>query len=165
LTHVRLPTYREDSGDRPFQEKILMEGMSNQTPAQLVPLAKSWLQAPALSHVEGGRSRGYDPAQRAYVLAATDSRLSFSIEASEVSPLVNLCVLVTNWGCSDTAQVTVDQNLHNSGDALRQGIIRDPEGRQALVVWLEMTSTRPTAMTITGAKPRPLSAQRLYGGL
>jgi len=157
LTHVRLPTYREDSGDRPFQEKLLMEGMTNQTPANLIPLAKSWLHAPSLGHLEGGRTRGYDPSQRAYVLAATDQRLSFSIEASEANPLVNVCVLVYNWSSSETAQVTMDQMLQDQSDALRQGIIRDPEGRQALVVWLELTSTHPIAVTISGARPRPLS--------
>lgn len=157
LTHVRLPTHSEDHGDRPYQTKILMEGMTKQTPAQLIPLAKSWLQAPVLSHMKGCRSRGYDAGQRAYVLAATDQRLSFRIEASESRPLVNACVVVYNWSNDSPAQVTVNEAVQKRGDAFRQGIVRDPEGRQALAVWFEHKSIRPTGITITGARPRPLA--------
>jgi len=156
LTHVRLPTYRESFADRPFQSKILMEGMTNQTATQLIPLAKSWLQAPALRDVTGASSRGYDPSQRAYVMAATGQRQGFSVDASPSQPLVNLCVVVANWNCDEHGQVTVNGELQTPNKRFRQGIVRDPEGRQSLVVWLELESTRPVQFTITGARPRPL---------
>lgn len=56
---------KEDFGDRPFEERLLMEGMSNKSPEELVPLAKSWLDPAELEVKSGCTSEGYDRAQRA----------------------------------------------------------------------------------------------------
>ena len=46
LTHVVPAVYRNQEGKRPYQERLLLEGMSKQTPAELATLARSWLHAP-----------------------------------------------------------------------------------------------------------------------
>ena len=89
LTHVYMPDYRADHGERPFQEKLLMEGMSRQGAKELVPLAKSWLQAPSFEAVSDCRGPGYDPSQRAFLLCATGPAPSFRIAASPEHPIVN----------------------------------------------------------------------------
>lgn len=43
LTHIYLPVFRENSGKQPFYEKIMIEGMTNKSPGELLPQAKSWL--------------------------------------------------------------------------------------------------------------------------
>ncbi|MBT5427992.1 MAG: LamG domain-containing protein, partial [Bacteroidetes bacterium] len=48
LTHVYLPVYAEAEGDKPFYEKLLMEGMLNTDEVDLVNLARSWNHAPAI---------------------------------------------------------------------------------------------------------------------
>ena len=51
-----------------FQEKLLLEGMSDQPAEELLPLAKSWLQPAVGQSLTEGLHVEYDPAQRAYVL-------------------------------------------------------------------------------------------------
>ena len=46
LTHVVPAVYRNQEGKRPYQERLLLEGMSKQSPAELATLARSWLHAP-----------------------------------------------------------------------------------------------------------------------
>jgi len=153
LTHVFMPDYSEDYGDRPFQEKLLMEGMSNLGAKGLAPLAKSWLRAPALENLSDCRGPGFDPSQRAFVVSATGVSPSFRIAASPERPLVNPCFVVRNWNDAALAQVQVDSKVEAAGAGLRQGIVRDPNGRASLVVWLEHQAAAPTTFTFRGARP------------
>ena len=87
LNHVYFPTYREDFGDRPFVERLLMEGMSNQSVDKLVPLAKSWLNPAVIEAVSGCESAAYDRSQRAYVIEASDDKIVVTIKGNEDSPI------------------------------------------------------------------------------
>lgn len=163
LTHVRLPDYRAAHGDRPFQEKILLEGMSSESPRRLSVLARSWLQAPELLVDAGCRSFGYEPAERAYPLVATAESLSFRIDASDERPLYNPCFSVLDWGSHAEVVVEVDGEPREAGDDLRQGVVRDRGGRLQLLVWLRMEATRPAKFQLAGA--RPTLARDELGGL
>ena len=153
LTHVRLPDYRARFGDRPFQEKILMEGMTNQSVQQLALLARSWLSAPDLEVVAGCRSAGYEKAERAYKLVAADRSMSFRIMASPDQPLLNPCFEILDWSSANPATLTIDERKCTVGASFRQGISRDPDGRQKMVIWVELEATKPVAVTIGGAQP------------
>ncbi len=157
LTHAPPSVYREDFGDRPYQERLMMEGMTNKSAAELAPLARSWMRAPEGQAISGCRSTGYDMSQRAYVLIAEAPALSFSINASEDRPLVNLCLVVKNWGAMGIADVTVDGKKVQSRTVCRQGVVRDPHGEPTLVVWLERTSRAPVTVTLTGAAPKAVA--------
>ena len=61
-----------------FQEKLLLEGMSDKPAEELLPLARSWLQPATARSLTGGLDVAYDPAQRAYVLTARTARSSNS---------------------------------------------------------------------------------------
>ncbi len=150
LTHVELPTYREDFGDRPFYEKVLMEGMSNQTPEELVPLAKSWLNAAELEATSGCTSEGYDRAQRAYVLSATGSKLSLVLEASEDRPVVNPSFVIKHWGDADAA-IEINGEPVPRGKDFRVGHPRTVEGEK-LIVWIKTESTSPVKITLSAVK-------------
>ena len=143
LTHVGPPIYREASGDRPFYSKIFMEGMLNHKPKDLIPLAKSWLKAPALKEMKGC-SGDYDKGQRAYVLNTETSELSFSIACSKKQPMVNACFVVKGWGQKTTGTVKVDGNT----DMVKQGVFKDTDGSNTLVVWVEKESTSPVQIEI-----------------
>jgi hypothetical protein len=153
LTHVFLPDFRAGSGDRPFQEKLLMEGMSKLGAKELAPLARSWLQAPEIESLSDCRGQGYDPSQRAYVLCATGAAPSFRIAASAERPIVNPCFVVRNWNCEDNARLEINSAAQSGGRNFRQGIVRDPNGRPSLVVWLQHEATGPTTFTLRGARP------------
>ncbi|MCX6833653.1 MAG: hypothetical protein NTW07_00720, partial [candidate division Zixibacteria bacterium] len=154
VSHLFWPLSRRQQGNVPFLEKTLMEGMTDQSAVALVGLAKSWLQAPALETVSDCVSPGYDSSQRAYVLSATGSAPSFRIAASAEHPIVNLCFVVKNWNCENPAQLEINTKAEPQGPAFRQGIVRDPIGRPALVVWLERRTTEPLSFTLRGAEPQ-----------
>jgi hypothetical protein len=153
LTHLFWPLSGQQRGDAPYLEKTLMEGMTDQSAVSLVSLAKSWLEAPALETISDCRSLGYDASQRAYVLCATGASPSFRIAASAQHPIVNLCFVVKNWNCEDTARLQIDSKTEHAGPAFRQGIVRDPNGRPALVVWLRRQGAEPVTFALRGAKP------------
>lgn len=108
LTHVFLPTYAEDFGDRPFEERILMEGMLKTSKSELVTLARSWLKAPALQSSRGCTSQEYDQAQRAYQLTANQSKMAFTQKCSKSSPAMNPCFVIKNWDSKTAASLKIN---------------------------------------------------------
>jgi len=143
LTHVKLPTYEEDFGDRPCQVKILMEAMLNTDPLDVIPLAASWLSPSEVTPIKGCESTGYDRAQRAFLINATEDDLAIRVEASTESPLINPCFIIKDWGQNSPASFIVDGNIRTSGPDARQGIIRDTDGKWVLVAWFKLESTKP----------------------
>jgi hypothetical protein len=68
-SHFNLTTYtqwKDYSMDDRVKSRIMLHGMTDGKPGDLVGLAKSWLSAPALE-LKSGQAR-YDQAQRAYVI-------------------------------------------------------------------------------------------------
>ena len=58
ISHLFWPLHSERHGDIPFQEKMLMEGMTDRSAVTLTNLAASWLRAPALEPKADCRSLG-----------------------------------------------------------------------------------------------------------
>jgi hypothetical protein len=138
LTHVGLPTYAEDHGDRPFQQKIMMEAMLDEDPMELIPLAKSWLNPPELTTGNGCESKGYDRTQRSFVINALEENMVLTVNATEERPLVNPAFLVKNWAQNSPASLAVNGKGMTSGPDVRQGVIRDTDGSWTLVVWFKL---------------------------
>ena len=126
-----------------------MEGMTKLKPAELVPLAKSWLQAPTITARSGCKALPYDPASREYPLIAEKDTMAVTIDASPEHPVANLCLTVKNWGHPGDAKVSVKGAKVRD---LRQGTILDTDGSHKLVIWLEMDATTPVDISIEGAK-------------
>jgi hypothetical protein len=152
LTHVVPAVHHTAEGKRPYQERLLLEGMSRQTPAELATLARSWLHAPALRGLAGCTAEAYNPAKREYPLRATDRTLSVAIDASPGQPLVNLCLSVKNWGGSGAASVLMNGKTPGG---VRQGTFVDTDGTRTMVIWIEVAAVSPTEFTISGANPAP----------
>ncbi len=149
LTHVGLPIYKEEKrGNTPYYEKIMMECMLNTKPLDLIPLAKSWMQAPALTEVSGC-SGEYDKGQRAYVLTAESFPITFNLDCSKNSPMVNACFVIKGWGNKSVANLKIDGKQIESGSNFRQGLIRDTNGTQTMVIWIKYQSTSPESIEIT----------------
>jgi len=129
--------------------KIYMNGMTNQPTAGLARLAKSWLQAPIVEAAEGCESQGYDQSQRAHVLVASGPTMSFRLDASEDKPVVNPCFVVKNWGGDYPAAMQLDGENLQSGKKFRQGVVRDTDGAQTLVVWVRTDSDMPVEVAIS----------------
>jgi hypothetical protein len=136
--------YKEErSGPTPYYQKILMEAMLNWEPKQLVPLARSWINATEINEMVGVTGE-YDPAQRAYVLERKENKISFSIPASEESPLVNLAVILKNWGEKDMAEVFVNEKEVEC----RQGIFRDTDGSKTMAIWIDINENSKVEFVI-----------------
>jgi hypothetical protein len=118
----------------------------------LAPIAKSWLHAPELSLSGSGyTSEGYDPPQRAYVLACEQAgspgELRFELQASEDSPVVNLALVIKNWG-TGSASLALDGKNVPQGKDFRVGYDHGFDTSD-LVVWLRVESAEPVEVTVS----------------
>ena len=150
LTHIVPAIYKNQEGKRPYQERLLLEGMSKKTPAELATLARSWLQAPQIKALAGCSAMKYNPAKREYPLLASAQAMSVAIDASPERPLVNVCFTIRNWGTGGTASVLMNGKPPT---AVRQGTFVDTDGTRTMVIWIEIAASLPTEFTISGAKP------------
>ena len=137
LTHVGPSIYDEvKNGPTPYYEKLLMEGMLTKEPLEIVPLAKSWMNAPEVNNITGA-SGEYDPAQRAYVFDANEDAISFTIEASEESPMRNAAIVLKKWNKNSEARVMVNGQKKDC----RQGMVRATDGSKTLILWIPFESS------------------------
>lgn len=126
-----------------------MEGMSEQPAASLASLAKSWLEAPAVTKVSGGISQGYDQSRRAYGFVWGVAPLAFEIAAADGHPIHNLCFEVRNWN-SRTARAGLKINTvsQTPGTTFRQGVNIDTDGTYTLIIWVALSATAPQRFEI-----------------
>jgi hypothetical protein len=125
--------------------KLLMAGLTRRPAAALAPLAKSWLNPPAIS-ADGLRSEGYRQEERAYSLTREGAagKASITLQGSADSPVVNPAFVVRGW--SGRARVLV-----NGKPAGRTGTIERLEGSD-LIVWIELESVQPVRIEIEPAQ-------------
>jgi hypothetical protein len=143
LSHIFPPDYDEQFGNRPYQIKLFMEGMLKQEPLELIPLAKSWIQAPLLGNVKGCTGK-YNKPERAYVFETESDSMSMTILANEDKPVENLCLVFKHWNSKEKAIVSVDGTTIES----KQGIVRDTDGSYKLIVWIRKSSNQAFSVMI-----------------
>ncbi|UCD53239.1 MAG: LamG domain-containing protein [Phycisphaerales bacterium] len=148
LTHIDWPTYREDYGDRPFYQKLMLEGMSNESPGALGTLANSWFHAPRPQNVKGATDAAYDRPQRAYVMTASDAEISFQLAASPQSPLLNPAFVIKHWKKKGDAQVRLNRTNLQAGSSFRQGTTYDTDGQPQKILWLKLEAKEPVRLSI-----------------
>jgi hypothetical protein len=141
FTHVFLPKYKEVYGDKPYYEKLMLEGMWNKKSTDLIPLSKSWTHAPGLTNIKSAEG-GYDISQRAYVLKVSGNSVSFTVNASTESPIQNLCFVLKGWDSKDDVKVNVSGNV-------KQGTIRDTDGTYTKVIYIEKEGIEPLKISIS----------------
>ena len=115
-------------------------GITKLPAAQLKNLNRSWNFAPELTIISGAESKGYEKGQRAYVLSKESTKISFSLDASEHSPILNPCFVIKNWGSDSNARIKINGKKQTADSKVRQGIIRDTDGSLTLVIWIEQKS-------------------------
>ena len=157
-SHFNLTTFVQWN-DYDYNEKtrtrIMLTGMTNKKANELVPLAKSWLQAPKMiisaDAYEGGT---YDQSERAYIVNKTDPvkevPFTFVIEASKDSPLLNPAIIIKNWGNQLSTLSIDDQNIMQGKD-FRQGILKRTEGED-LIIWIRLNSEKPVKVSLAQVK-------------
>ncbi|MHC4639576.1 MAG: LamG domain-containing protein, partial [Planctomycetota bacterium] len=116
---------------------IGMYGFTEHTVSSLVPLARSWNHPAMPEEVKGATIPLYNAEQRAYELEAFGGKISFTLNASEQSPVVNPAFVISNWGSADP-RVKIDGQTVTSG--VRQGHVMGP-GEDTLILFIERSST------------------------
>ncbi len=132
--------------------RIMLQGMTNKKADELVPLAKSWLQAPKMRITSDAYKGGlYDKSERAYIIEKTKpdnlTPCTFVLEASKDSPLLNLAIIIKNWG-SQLASLSIDNKNIRQGEDFRQGIRKQAFGED-LIVWIRLDSQKPVKISLT----------------
>ena len=150
ISHLSWPLSSQQQGNISYEERLLMEGMTDQPAAALATLARSWLDAPAITQVTGGTSQGYIPGRRAYALGWSATPLRFQIAATEAKPIHNLCFEIKNW-TNRTAKATLKINgvAQSAGPDFRQGVNIDNDGTYTLIVWVGVLATTTRDFEIT----------------
>jgi hypothetical protein len=126
-------------------------GMTNQDPASLVDLAKSWNRPPKMKVLGNGYIyKGYDHTERAYILDSKDQATALELEfnASENNPLYNLVLVVNNWG-GEEVTLRVNEKDIAKGKDFRTGIEYDVEGNMKLIIWIKHKAKNKTRISLS----------------
>jgi len=123
-------------------------GITDLPAEELKDLNRSWNNAPVLSGLSGAESNGYEKGQRAYVFTKKSNKISFILNGSEDSPILNPCFVVKNWGSDTEARLKINGKKQASESNIRQGTIRDTDGTLTLVVWIGHKSTEEVSYNI-----------------
>ena len=149
LSHIYWDDYDRNDGSI---TKILMAGLTTKSAAELLPLAKSWVSAPPVD-VKGDafQSKGYDQAQRAFIVvreeASKPAALELTLRSSDSSPVVNPAIVLRNWGDA-AAQLKIDGKPANWGKDFRRGFVKHLDGTD-MIVWIRQTSIVPVHIVLT----------------
>jgi hypothetical protein len=151
LTHIEWKQHSQEGISRTW---IMMHGMTDKDASELGPLAKSWLYAPEMEVNRGAvRGKGYDPTQRAYVLACANvgkpSKMELTLAAGEGSPVVNPAFVIQDWGSAGVSLKVNGEKMDPKKD-FRLGHHRTIRSSN-LIVWLRTESTEPVVIAFSPA--------------
>jgi hypothetical protein len=150
LTHLYwLP--RVDFGEQgSFEEKVLIEGLSNEPVEKLVDLARSSMEPPA-AEASHGIAVIHDPNTQAYSIVRDSGairQMTVRLLATAERPVVNPVFRVENWGAEEVAKIRINGEVPDKGLDIRQGVVRRANGVNALVIWVETTCREETTFEI-----------------
>jgi hypothetical protein len=148
LSHIHWDAYAQTENS---MTKIMLHGLSNTQPQELVSLARSWITPPLVAVIGNAfRSDGYDATQRAFVFSnanPAENNLSFSLKGSAQSPIIDPVFIVKNWGQEDAA-IRIDGHPVNWAANARRGHESMLENTD-LIVWLRLQTNRPARFELS----------------
>ncbi len=143
LCHIGLPDmataeWKPYAQGKTWVTKIMLNGMTDKDVADLVPLAKSWLNPARLKlRSDDFNNLGYDPTQMAYVLQCKKpgTSLKFKLFARKNSPVINPAFVVKNWG-DNGVQLEIGGENASEGADFRWGLRHTLESTD-LIIWIK----------------------------
>lgn len=127
--------------------KIYLHGMTKNGVDGLAEVANAWVNPPEVKNLQGEKKIAFDQSQKAFIVDADGSDLSFNINVSAKNPISNPCFVIKNW--QGGLKAVIKRNGETlSEEGCRQGIVRDTNGNRQLVVWLEFESQKNTRIDI-----------------
>ena len=123
-------------------------GFTNKDIKELIPLGRFFNSAPAVEIVKGASGAKFVQSEKAYHIDVTEPAISFSINASGESPLVNPAFVLKNWKYSEV-KLTIDGKSIQRGKDFRYGVEYDTAGKPQLIVWIKYQSEKKTEFELT----------------
>jgi hypothetical protein len=148
-SHFNLTTFTQWKDyymDERVKTRIMLHGMTNRKPQDLLPLARSWLNPPRLELATG--QAVYAPAERAYRVSGLGAgALRGTFHADPQHPAVRPA-LVLNGLCAERLQVRIDGSALVPGKDFQQGTVRELDESKT-VLWLDRELVEETKIEIT----------------
>lgn len=131
--------------------KLMLHGLTTKNVEDLVPYARSWVNAPPISMKSDSlRNADYDKTQVAYEIqvepSTEDETLTFTLMGSADTPIHNPCLVVHDW-MPDQFELLIDEKKAEAGRLYQVGREKGLEGDYC-IVWIEMESIRPVCFEL-----------------
>lgn len=126
-------------------------GFTNKDIKDLIPLGRFFNNPPPVQIINGASEAKFIQSEKAYHFDITGSVLSFKINASEESPLVNPAFVFRNWK-GHSVKLIMDGKIVETGKDFRYGLEYDVEGKSQLIVWIKYQSKKITKFEFISGK-------------
>ncbi|MCD6332368.1 MAG: LamG domain-containing protein [Bacteroidales bacterium] len=148
-SHFNLTTFtqwKDYAMDDRTKTRIMLHGLSDMAPEQLVPLANSWLNPPELTRRHGGLVP-YEPAERAYILdSVTANYFTGMLHATAERPAVRPAIVLKGIKSEYPAVVLNSMTLQPDVD-YRSGIVHELTGWKT-IIWIDRMIDREVRIQI-----------------
>jgi len=127
--------------------KLMLTGFTDKKAEDLLPLAKSWSK-PAKIKNSNNVSITYNQAERCFDITQKENNkeITFEIQASEESPVINPAFVLRDWGSADLI-LQINGKTVDQGQDFRVGYNHTLNGTNC-VSWLRFESVKPFTVTI-----------------
>jgi len=129
---------------------IGLYGFTDKSICYLISLARSWNYPAKVNDVRGAVKPVYNKEERAFELIAKARDISFTLNGSDSSPIVNPVFVVHDWGDTD-AKVRINGQVHT--ESLKQGHVITAN-KDKLVIYIKIMVTSPLHIQISTATCR-----------
>ena len=128
---------------------MLHYGFTDQGIESTFNTAKYWKNAPDIIHASGGKSKGFSMEEKAFLFEkGSDQKLSFTINASKESPVVNPAFVIYNCD-ADNPEVKINGTAVEEGKKLRIGRGYNTDGKPKTIIWIDLESVEPVSIDLS----------------
>jgi hypothetical protein len=150
VAHDRVTHFALGANDwAPQFGSLVHYGFTDQSIETIIPYARYWQNPPVIKNVKGAKSLGFYKDEKAYIFNKLSDNIVFKIDANKEKPVVNPCFVLKNWKSDSLCQLSMNGTVISDQKKLRQGITRETDGSQSLIVWLEAMSQSPVNFRLT----------------
>ena len=136
-SHFNLTTFTQWKDyymDERVKTRIMLHGMTQNKPEELVPLAKSWLHPPEMQLDDGEVM--YEPAERAYLVTKlSNSILKGKLLANSDQPALRPAIILNNIRITDP-KVEVNEQILTVGKDFQHGVVKELE-KWKTIIWID----------------------------
>jgi hypothetical protein len=136
----------------PEYGSMVQYGFTDKPIKSLIPRAKFWQNPPEIEGAVGAESLGFFKDDKSYIFKIAKKKMSFNIDASVDSPVVNPCFVIENWPKKSAAIIKINGKVLETGNKTQEGFERSQEGHLKKVIWMEITSEKPVKVEISSAQ-------------